>query len=496
MEWIMSTDINIFNLYGGLDTRDKFSNENPNIVFFTEGKNFDIFGTNVRKTRGQTEKLQIPDVSILGLSQHEINGIFYLRAIADNGSYYRIDPSSGIYTAVKTGLSTSAKPYFFQYSNKLICLTGHDDPFVDDGTSISQTGFYDQYSRYGTIGCAFHGHIFIADGSLLAWSAVNTTDDWSSESDAGYKDDFIGNIIGLKVFSNYLLIRTTSDMYLMSGYDNADFQVEHYSTKGTSSRFADCELDNKLYVWNNGLYPIETMGDMAQIRINDPLSLRVTPSLTEIDKTRIDEIILVSYEDRKQIWAYVPIEDTQGIYKAWIANFINYDKGIISLYPREGNPITCACSFDGKIYSGTSDGKIYLEDSGNTFDGNPIESYWWIEPQTFGSSRMKICSGEFKAWFSAFSVNRCSFNFRYDGDFSNPDDEDVDILDVHDDYFILDEDELNGSSVLAVGDKTSEIIMCSDEFTICQFGISTENEDDDYIFYGGSFINLRLSNEY
>lgn len=492
----MSTDINIDNLYGGLDTRDKFDNKNSGILFFTEGKNFDIFGTNVRKTRGQTEKVQIPDTSILGLGQHEINGIFYLRAITGDGNYYRIDPESGIYTAVKTGLSTSAKPYFFQYNNQLICLTGYDDPFVDDGSNITQTGFYARYEKYGKIGCAFHGRIFIADGSLLAWSGVNTTDDWVSEQDAGYKDNFIGNIVGLKVFSNYLLIRTTSDMYVMSGYDNSDFSVEHYSKIGTSSIFADCELDNKLYIWNKGLYPIETTGDMAQMTIKDPLSFRITPSLTEIDRTRLDEIILVPYEDRKQIWAYVPIDGTQGIYKAWIANFINYDKGIISFYPREGNPITCACSFDGKIYSGTSDGKIYLEDSGNTFDSNPIESYWWLEPQTFGSSRIKICSGEFKAWFSAYSVNRCSFNFRYDNDYNDPDDQDIDLLDIHDEYFILDEDELDGSKVLTVGDKVSEIIVCNDEFTMCQFGISTENEDDDYIFYGGSFINLRLGNEY
>lgn len=493
------TDVDILDIFGGMDTRLNYK-QSGKILFMDDAKNIDIYGKSVRRTRGQTTKLEITGTSILGMSKHEVSGIFGLRAITGDGNYYRIDPPTGVYTSAKSGLSASAKPYFFQFGSKLINITGYDDPFVDDGSSITQTTFYDTYSKYGKGGISFRGRIFIWDGSLLAWSAANTTDTWVAEGDAGYKDNFNGDIIRVEVFSEYLLIFTTSDVYLMSGDSNDNFSFSNYSDIGIFSRFQVCKFFRKIYLFNmgdnRGLFPIESLGDLSQIRVADPISFRVSNSFIDIDKTRIDEIIVVPFEDRKQIWIYVPIENESGLYKCWIANFENLDDSkIVSFYYREANPITCACDLNGKIYTGTSDGKIYEECVGDTFDGNIIESYALWAQQYFGSQRIKKCR-KFKALFNCFSINKCTMFWAYDGDHFSPDDENIDLIDIHDSYFELDGDELDGNKVSAVSDWVSEIMFLQSKFNSVQFGIKTENEGEDYIFAGGTFLNVSVTNKY
>jgi hypothetical protein len=491
-------DIPIFDICGGMDTRLQYQ-QSGKILFMDDAKNIDIYGKSVRRTRGQVSKLQIAGTSVLGMSKHEVSGIFGLRAICDNGNYYRVDPATGVYTSANTGLSASAKPFFFQFNSKLVCITGYNDPFVDDGTAVTQTGFYTTYSKYGQGGISFRGRIFIWDGSLWAWSAANTTDTWVLEGDAGYKDNFNGDIIGAAIVSEYVLIFTTSDVYIMSGDSNDNFSFSHYSDIGIFSRFQITKFFRKLYVFsvgdNTGLFPIESLGDLAQLRVSEPISFRVSNSFIDIDETRINEIIVVPFESRKQIWIYVPIQNKPGMYKCWIANFENFDDSkVVSFYYREANPITCACDLNGKIYTGTSDGHIYEECVGDTFDETVIQSNAMFSPLSFGTDRIKKCR-KFKANFNSYSTNRCSFMWAYDGDHFSPDEEQVDLLDIHDEYFELDADELDGSRVSAVTDWVSEIMFLQNKFNSVQFGIKTENSGEDFIFAGGTFINLTVTNK-
>ena len=96
--------------------------------------------------------------------------------------------------------------------------------------------------------------MFYAVDNLLAWTAANTVDDLTTTGDAGYKDNFNGRITNLRVFSTYLVVTTTTDIYVVSGTDNTDFLFTHYSNIGIKSRNGIVKLDNKLYIWNNGLF--------------------------------------------------------------------------------------------------------------------------------------------------------------------------------------------------------------------------------------------------
>ena len=211
------SDITFDNLYGGLDTRPGIVTKNSKLLFMTEASNIDIIGQNVRRARGQVLKLQIPDVAILGIAKHEIDGLFYMRAICSDGKYYRVDPVNSIVLEAKNGLSENAKPYFFQgRDNNLICLTGTNDPFADDGITITDCGLFTQRNVYGTCGISHANKIFIAAGTRLYYSATYTLNDWLSEGDAGFLD-FNGDITAINKFGSYIYVRTKRDIYILTG---------------------------------------------------------------------------------------------------------------------------------------------------------------------------------------------------------------------------------------------------------------------------------------
>lgn len=372
--------------------------------------------------------------------------------------------------------------YFFQFKEYLVVITTKDDPFVDDGTNLYPTDLYTDKGVYGTCGAAFHGRIFIADGNTLYWTAANTYNDWTTANDAGYKDDFVSDIVDMKVFGSYLVIWTKSDVYYLSGYDPTDFRFDQWGKMGVFSKYANCEFDNNIYTFTNGgLYPLEVTGDMAQVRFVQALSDKIAPLLEEVDQDRLNEVMVVPYEKRKQIWVYLPIKGKPGIYKAYILNMMNKaDSGSpLAWYTREGKPITHAIQYNGEIYSATSDGKIYKEDFGDTFDGDTIESEIWFEPLSFNSARVKNCD-EFKTFWDAQYNNKCKIGLKYNGKADNIKYRDIDL----------------SSKKKTVTDILSKTIPLKGEFSSIQFGIITDAADEDYMFYGGTFINLKETGEY
>lgn len=479
----------------GLNSVSGLSKESKNL-YFTESKNMDIIANTIRRMRGQEVKLTLP-AGVTGLYEHEIEGEFFLKALCRDGKLYQVEPLTNTQTVIKEGLSTleDVKPYFFQFMNDLIVINGKNDPFIVDGNgNCTDSGFYSTYNKYGTCGVSFAGRIFIADGNLLAWTAANTTNVWTNTdpliTDAGYKENFVGKIIALSKFSSYLVIFTTSDIYIMSGTNGGNFAVEHYSEDGIQSRFGITKIDNKLYLWKKGLMPIEYAGDIPQLKIGITITELIKNSLDDIDNFRLNEIILIPYEDRKQIWVYIPVINKPELYKCIIVSFENYAKNKgVTCYFREGNPITCGCSFRGKVYTGTSTGDIYQEDTGNTFAGNRIEAHCYFNPLRLGTSRIKTKYDVIDLTLDSKSINKFKFLTRYDGEFYNEDSEDIDLIEVSDSYYVLNSDLITGDKLSTVDDFVHETVTIMDEWKIIQCGIRCDEDDEDLILHSVSFMD-------
>lgn len=95
------TDKNIFDIYGGLDTRESYGNESS-ILSYTEAKNIDIDGKVVRRARGQTQvSIAASGSTWAGLAPAP-NG--FIGGINEDGKYYRTDPVTLISTPVYSGI--------------------------------------------------------------------------------------------------------------------------------------------------------------------------------------------------------------------------------------------------------------------------------------------------------------------------------------------------------------------------------------------------------
>jgi hypothetical protein len=473
-------DITFDSLYGGMDTRVGRTALNNKLLFMPECVNIDIVGQSLRRARGQTSRVELESGGWLGIQKHEVDGLFYLRGISDNGNYYRIDPVNSLAISAKSSLSSLAKPYMFQgFDNNLICITGTNEVFADDGATVDDIGFYAAYGVYGTVGITLGNNILIADGRTVYYSDDGTIDGWG---EANFFPDVNGDIIAMNKFGQYVYVRTKSDIYVITGDNSSNYAMERISSNGGFSRYSMCEFEKRVYAWDKGLYPVEDLGETGQTKIQQDISFRVHESFNDIDKTRLDEIIMIPYPNRKQLWVYVPIENNATLYKAWVANFVNYnEKKLISMYPREANPIICACDFDGKIFTGTSSGIIYQEDCGNTFDGTVIESEFWFDKTNLGSNNYKTVK-DIELWVNCLSENQFTVMTRFDGKNYNPSEKTVNVV-TNDAYFEIGESELDGVDVLSVSDLASAIVPVSKSkrFTYLQIGIKTENEGDDFI---------------
>ncbi len=94
-------DKNIFDIYGGLDTRESYGNESS-ILSYTEAKNIDIDGKVVRRARGQTQVSIAPSGSTWAGIAPAPNG--FIGGINEDGKYYRTDPVTLISTPVYSGI--------------------------------------------------------------------------------------------------------------------------------------------------------------------------------------------------------------------------------------------------------------------------------------------------------------------------------------------------------------------------------------------------------
>lgn len=78
------------------------------------------------------------------------------------------------------------------------------------------------------------------------------------------------------------------------------------------------------------------------------------------------------YEDKSQIWYFFPYVGDNYFHTIWINDYVNK-----AWFKRKlPQDIVTACVFGGKVFTADKNGKIYKEDFGSTFAGNPINFLW------------------------------------------------------------------------------------------------------------------------
>ena len=153
------------------------------------------------------------------------------------------------------------------------------------------------------------------------------------------------------------------------------------------------------------IYALEQVGELNQIQLGSEISRNIRPEFDNFNKTLLADAICVHYENKNQMWYFIPYNAEDYYHTVWINDYVNkaWYKRII---PQN---ITTAAIFNDNVITGDSSGKIYIEDYGTTFNGEPVKFMWKSPFLAIGNAFHRKIIDEF--YFILDDANDNNFNF-------------------------------------------------------------------------------------
>lgn len=376
-------EINFYDLSGGINfnsTKTELG-ENTRKLYWTDSKNIEPYlNKGITKQKGNTLFIELPqEETITGMHQMGNNDIHKLVITTLSGKIYIYSPNNSELTLLnKTLTGTNVK--FAQFLDGVLIATESDEMFYISGknnyeiSNCNLTGL-DGEIVYPECITIYKGRVWCSDKATIYYSALGTYDDFETEDDAGYINEFHTDstaITGMKNYKDYLAIYKKDKVYLLSGTSQNDFSIVLFADKGTLSQSSIINVDNKQFFLSNGIYALEQVGELNQIRLGNEISLNIKPEFEKFNKSRIKNTIALHYQDKHQVWYYFPYQNNSYLKTVWINDYVLkiWTKRVVV------QNITFACEYNSHILSADENGKIYIEDYGTTFNGENIDFMW------------------------------------------------------------------------------------------------------------------------
>lgn len=417
-----------YNLAGGINqaaTKTELGLNTDKIMYWADSKNVEILqNSGIIRQKGNTLLLSVEgNEKIIGLHQLKDGKTYNLLIATNSGKLFVYGTTSQTLTQLSKTINSTSRVNFVEYLDGVICSSKNDAPFYinnDSGYAIESCNL----DVKADVLCVYRGRIWVGAGATLYYSALGKYNDFTTAEDAGYINNFhtdTNDITALKTYKDYLAIYKEDSVFLISGASPSDFKITPFADKGTSAFSAIVNVNNKQYFINQGVFSMEQAGLLSQIQLGEEISLPIKPEFDYFDKNRFDEIVVLHYESKNQIWFFIPYINDAYFHTIWIYNYINkaWYKRVV---PQD---ITSACVFDEYILTADVSGNVYKEDFGNTFAGKPIDFIWKSPFLAAGDSNVKKTIEEF--YFILDETYDNNFNFsvykNYDGTYK--DDEDL-----------------------------------------------------------------------
>lgn len=402
----------------GLDTKK---------LYWTDSKNVEILqSSGIIRQKGNILLLNLPAAEkIIGLHQLKDGSTYNLLIATSAGNIFVYGAKNQVLTKLSRSIDGSARISFVDYLDGVICSSKKEAPFYinnDDGYTIENCNLLDHNGTAvkADAVCSYRGRIWIGSGSTLYYSALGKYNDFTTADDAGYINNFYTDtniITALKTYKDYLAIYKQNSVYLLSGSSPEDFKISPFADKGTPSSSGVITVNNKQYFINQGVFSLEQAGLLSQIQLGQEITLIIKPEFANFDKTRFDEIIILHYETKNQVWFFIPYQNKEYFHTIWIYNYIN-NAWFKRVLPQD---ITTACVFDEYILTADRQGNVYREDFGNTFNGKAIDFMWKSPFLAGGDSNVKKTIEEF--YFILDETYDNNFNFsvykNYDSEYKD-----------------------------------------------------------------------------
>lgn len=406
----------------GLDTKK---------MYWADSKNVETLqNSGIIRQKGNTLLLQLAFAEkIIGLHSLKDGTTYNLLIATSAGKIYLYGSKSQTFTTVNKTIDGSARVNFVDFLDGVVVGSKKDALFYinnDTGYTVESCNLSDGNNNpvKSDIISVFAGRIWVGSGSTLYYSALGKYNDFTTSNDAGYINNFYtdtNDVTALKTYKNYLAIYKENSVYLLSGSSNDDFSITAFADKGTTSFSGIATVNNKQYFINQGIFSMEQAGLLSQIQLGEEISLNIKPEWENFDKTRFDEIIVLHYEAKNQIWYFIPYKDDDYFHTIWIYSYID-EAWFKRVLPQD---ITTACLFDGYIITADADGKVYREDFGSTFNGSAVKFMWKSPFLAAGDSNVRKTIEEFYFILDETYDNKFNFSVYKNYDDTYKDDEDT-----------------------------------------------------------------------
>lgn len=417
-----------FNLSGGINqnsTKTELGMDTKNI-YWADAENVEIYQSKgIIRQKGNVLFAQITDdEKILGLHEMKYGSKHQLIIVTDSGKLYISD--NGTLKLLDKVLN-SDKITFTNFLNGTLVSGNRDEMFFiknNDNLDIESCNLTksDGTPVYSEVVTVYKGRVWVADSSTIYFSALGSYNDFTTENDAGYINDFYTDtdkISALKTYKDYLAIYKENSTYLLSGSNPEDFAIIPFADKGAVSHKSIVSVNNKQYFFSSGIYTLE-VGTLNQILLGSEITHSIKEEFKKFDTSRKNEIFALNYEDKNQIWYFIPYKNDKYFHTIWINDIVNkaWYKRVL---PQD---ITTACIFEKNVFTADKNGKIYKENMNNTFDGEPIKFVWKSPFLSLGNPTVRKTIDEFYFVLDESHENNFAYSVFKNYDSENQDDKD------------------------------------------------------------------------
>lgn len=392
-----------YNLAGGINQASTKTELglNVNKLYWTDSKNVEILqNKGVIRQKGNTLFVSLPSPEkIISMHQMKYGKTYNLLMVTNIGKIFAFNPKTQYLKDLGKKLTGLSRLNFADFLNGVLISSEDDELFYIknnanfDVVDCNLKNGSGQKIKSGVI--AVHkGRVWVADDSSIYFSALGKYDDFATADDAGYINNFhtdTDEIVALKPYKDYLAIYKKHSVYLLTGSSPEDFAIVPFADKGAASFSSVVTVNNKQYFLNQGIFSLEQAGQLNQIQLGDEITVNVKQELDKFDKTRLAEVIAIHYERKNQVWYFIPYKEDEYFHTILINDYLN-KAWLKRVVPQD---IVTACLFNEDILTADKNGKVYKEDFGSTFDGQPVDFMWKSPFLAVGDSNVRKTIDEF-----------------------------------------------------------------------------------------------------
>jgi len=243
---------------------------------------------------------------------------------------------------------------------------------------------------------AFKNHMFYAgmsaEPNTVVFSAIGDENDFTASNGAGSLN-VDSTIIALKSFRGELIIFCEDRIYKLAGNALADFAIAPISRNvGCSDAFSIQEIGGDvIFLAPDGLRTIAGTARIGDVELGT-VSKQIQARISDIGFTNISSVVI---RDKSQYRLFYPSGGLETAEKGIIGVLKSNPSGQIGWEYSDIRGIKPSCCDSGfisgveKVVHGGFDGYVYLQESGNTFNGTAMKAIYRSPDLTMGDAGIR-----------------------------------------------------------------------------------------------------------